>query len=248
MALKGFPGLPGINHISPISTDANIKKMVNVEDPEEFNDTANKGYVDAQIAGVSSLWEVSGSNAQLITARPVDMQTKKILNVVDPTSDQEAATKKYVDDNAGGLWEVDGSESQLIVARDIDMRSKDFINRATRMNIHPAAFQPQDPTITWTLDHTELLNSNGDNQIFVASLDLPEGSTLASAIAYGSLSTDLWWIYKLDSSGSVTLLGNEQMGNSDTISEVIDNDTYSYVCQVRLATTKKLFGLKLTIT
>ncbi|MFX0084301.1 MAG: hypothetical protein ACFFAU_01405 [Candidatus Hodarchaeota archaeon] len=32
----------------------------------------------------------------------LDMNTHKIVNVVDPTSDQEAATKKYVDDNAGG--------------------------------------------------------------------------------------------------------------------------------------------------
>ncbi len=30
----------------------------------------------------------------------VDMNTQKIVNVVDPTADQDAATKKYVDDNA----------------------------------------------------------------------------------------------------------------------------------------------------
>jgi len=33
----------------------------------------------------------------------LDMGTNKIENVVDPTTDQEAATKKYVDDNAGAL-------------------------------------------------------------------------------------------------------------------------------------------------
>ena len=32
----------------------------------------------------------------------LDMNTKKIVGVVDPTANQEAATKKYVDDNAGG--------------------------------------------------------------------------------------------------------------------------------------------------
>ena len=31
----------------------------------------------------------------------LNMNTKKIINVVDPTTNQEAATKKYVDDNAG---------------------------------------------------------------------------------------------------------------------------------------------------
>ena len=33
----------------------------------------------------------------------LDMNTHKIVGVVDPTSDQEAATKKYVDDNAAGV-------------------------------------------------------------------------------------------------------------------------------------------------
>ncbi len=34
---------------------------------------------------------------------PIDMRsTYKVINLVDPTSNQEAATKKYVDDNAGG--------------------------------------------------------------------------------------------------------------------------------------------------
>ena len=32
----------------------------------------------------------------------LDMNTHKIVGVVDPTTDQEAATKKYVDDNGGG--------------------------------------------------------------------------------------------------------------------------------------------------
>lgn len=32
----------------------------------------------------------------------LDLNTHKIVNVVDPTANQDAATKKYVDDNAGG--------------------------------------------------------------------------------------------------------------------------------------------------
>lgn len=44
------------------------------------------------------LWEVDGTETQLITADEVDMQTMKIINVVDPGNDQDAATKKYVDD------------------------------------------------------------------------------------------------------------------------------------------------------
>jgi len=37
----------------------------------------------------------------LAAGKTLDMQTKKIINVVDPTANQEAATKKYVDDNIG---------------------------------------------------------------------------------------------------------------------------------------------------
>lgn len=45
MALKGFPGLPPLDRISPAS-DETIKKIVNLENPEEFNDAVNKGFVE----------------------------------------------------------------------------------------------------------------------------------------------------------------------------------------------------------
>lgn len=57
------------------------------------------------------------------------MGTHKLTNVVDPTSDQDAATKKYVDDNENtGLWEIDGTETQLKTADEIDMQSKKILN------------------------------------------------------------------------------------------------------------------------
>lgn len=73
--------------------------------PTADNHIANKKYVDDEVAGVTGLWEVDGTETQLKTADAIDMQTKKIINVVDPTANQEAATKKYVDDNAGGAVE-----------------------------------------------------------------------------------------------------------------------------------------------
>lgn len=42
-----------------------------------------------------------GAEISRITGSALDMKTHKITNVVDPTANQEAATKKYVDDNAG---------------------------------------------------------------------------------------------------------------------------------------------------
>lgn len=58
----------------------------------------------------------------------VNWNNKKITNLADPTANQEAATKKYVDDIPPGLWEVDGTETQLKTADEIDMRSKKILN------------------------------------------------------------------------------------------------------------------------
>lgn len=42
-------------------------------------------------------WEVDGAETQLVTADEIDMQSKKISNVTDPASAQDAATKAYAD-------------------------------------------------------------------------------------------------------------------------------------------------------
>ena len=46
-------------------------------------------------------------------AGELTMGTNKITNVVDPTADQDAATKKYVDDNAGGGGSPGGADTQV---------------------------------------------------------------------------------------------------------------------------------------
>jgi len=58
----------------------------------------------------------------------IDLNTNsKKLTCPDPTADQEAATKKYHDDNLpASLWEVDGTETQLVTPDEIDMQDKDI--------------------------------------------------------------------------------------------------------------------------
>jgi hypothetical protein len=46
------------------------------------------------------LWEIDGTETQLKTADEIDMRSKKIINVTDPAANQDAATKKYVDDSS----------------------------------------------------------------------------------------------------------------------------------------------------
>ena len=43
-----------------------------------------------------------GVNDEVKIYKPLDMSSKKIENLLTPTSDYDAATKKYVDDNSGG--------------------------------------------------------------------------------------------------------------------------------------------------
>ena len=65
----------------------------------KFNDT-NTGFYKL---GDNVNFSLNNSTILGMNATGLDMKTHKIVGVVDPTTDQEAATKKYVDDNAGVL-------------------------------------------------------------------------------------------------------------------------------------------------
>ena len=54
--------------------------------------------VAANTAKAAGLWEVDGTEHQLITADEIDMQNKKILNLTTPTNVLEGANKTYVDE------------------------------------------------------------------------------------------------------------------------------------------------------
>jgi hypothetical protein len=47
-----------------------------------------------------------GEQSANVLADDMGANSKKITNLADPTADQDAATKKYVDDNAGGLAQI----------------------------------------------------------------------------------------------------------------------------------------------
>lgn len=110
--------------VTPIATDMILPNHSGTHDagiirntPVNPTDIVNKAYVDGLSSG---LWETDGSTTSLISPTDIDAITKKIINVVDPSADQHAATKKYVDDNdVDGLWEVSGGNTQLITADDI---------------------------------------------------------------------------------------------------------------------------------
>lgn len=77
-----------------------------------------------------ALWEVDGTEHQLVTADEIDMQSKKIINLLDPIGDQDAATKKYHDDNQYTLPSQAGNAGKYLTT-DGDDESWGAISGAT---------------------------------------------------------------------------------------------------------------------
>ena len=111
--------------------------LILLADPTATLEAATKGYVDAQIsAGVSSASSISSDNTSvsvvdtgvadgavnvtvdgtlIATFGPasLNMNSKRIISLADPSGNQDAATKKYVDDGLSSLAAVAHSGSYL---------------------------------------------------------------------------------------------------------------------------------------
>lgn len=77
------------------------QKIANVANGTVSGDAVNKGQLDAVVAGEGGLL----ADGSVPMAGALDMDSHKIENVTDPTADQEAATKKYVDDTVDAVAE-----------------------------------------------------------------------------------------------------------------------------------------------
>ena len=62
------------------------------------NDTSSNADIE-----YNGNWAVSIQSDRVKLSKQLDLFSHKIINVTDPVNNQDAATKKYVDDNAGGV-------------------------------------------------------------------------------------------------------------------------------------------------
>jgi len=90
-----------------LSATSNINlggnKIINLSDPTFSSDATSKSYVDNVLAGPSTVrTNVIGFQMALSTGQ-INMNSNKIINLSDPTLDQDAATKKFVDTEVGNF-------------------------------------------------------------------------------------------------------------------------------------------------
>lgn len=81
-------------------------------------------HAECDSANVTPLRITSAGKPVIISGGQLNMSTQKIINVVDPTADQEVATKKYVDDNTpsvvwGGITGTLSDQTDLQSALDL---------------------------------------------------------------------------------------------------------------------------------
>ncbi len=94
--------------------------LISEQNPDVANAIRIKGtasdidVVLGDVTGYFTVWNVADNNAVFHVDNVgntevkgyLDVNTHKILNVVDPTANQEAATKKYVDDNDSDIQAI----------------------------------------------------------------------------------------------------------------------------------------------
>jgi hypothetical protein len=81
----------------------NSHKITNISSPTNTSDAATKGYVDTKVGSITETdphsIHLNGSNSP---TADVSWGGHKITNLHDPSANQDAATKAYVDSQAGG--------------------------------------------------------------------------------------------------------------------------------------------------
>ena len=162
----------------------------------------------------------SGTPTHNFSGGDVCFWNKKLRGVATPASNNDAATKFYVDNALGGT-----------------------------LSIAPAAFWLNAPSLAYVLSQS-LQNTYAGTVGYFASIELPDGAVITGAVAYGSSNSDSWQVTRINHTGSTSLLASDNMNSEDTeiVTATVDNDTYSYVFYVALAQDEYLYGARINYT
>ena len=195
----------GTPSTSRLRVDSNIDmkdrfRILNLKHPVDADEPATKQYSDSRFL------DRNGSRTMI---GDLSMNNNKIIKLGTPTANDDAATKKYVDDNNSS-----GSPktSQLIVDSNIDMKDRYRITNLV------APQDSKDPATKYYVDNTFLdrdgsypmkgnLNMNNNR---IINLPAPTGSNQPTPLAF----TDLKYLHV---AGTNKMTNNLNMDNKKII-------------------------------
>lgn len=125
--------------------------------------------------------------------------------MLDPTDDQDAATKKYVDDNIA-------------------------IPTGTYYWMTPGiAFKPTNPDTDAHYISDDVIFSETNDMVFFCPVNLPHGAIVTAAKVRATTETT-WTLYRTTEDGTDTVMATAAGRTEDTSisSATIDNSTYKY--------------------
>ena len=223
--------------IYPNDTGANSKTIIHTNANEDL---------DFQIGGSSSSLFIDGTAVDVpgaFTAGTIlsdgagsfggalDMNSHQINEVTDPTSDQDAATKKYVDDNIA------------------------IPTGTYYYSVNPNQWKPKYTDTDDIYYTTTKVQASADNIFLSAPVNLPHGAVVTSVVVYGNAgATAETWALGRSAHDSEALFQAMAGANIDTADSTIsyatiDNSAYSYVLYTSdIDTGDAIYGGKITYT
>ena len=163
-------------------------------------------YAQAQDA-VDKVHTVNTDTALGAQSEDLDMNTHKVTGVVDPVADQDAATKKYVDDNA-------------VATSDVTRNTLNIIQNAFNIAVEGSysKYNMVDSAIDVFIDETGIDTVNSLNEDYDSVNDLYKPTSVAEIeIDYMEYATDsaAQVAYVSSDSGSIELLDSYSEANMD---------------------------------
>lgn len=158
----------------------------------------------------------------------VNFTAHKATNLTDPTEDQDASTKKYVDDRIAILkgtyyWSCPG--------------------------LHFMAFSPN--TDLFLYDGNGNVRSTSGTLWFQAPVFLPNGAVVTAAVVRASETAVVWRLKRVLLTGGFSeLMAGGDLNTEDTTINyaTIDNSTYSYWFETSTAMETYIFGARIKYT